>query len=82
MKTQKQIDDLKIKYQELYEIAANYVVTYNLKIDDIFKVKEDLRITCTNLNKTPIYLLVTDGDLFKKTGSIIGDWELVYIQSF
>lgn len=82
MKPQYEIKRLIEKHDEFYEYAKDYVHTYGLTVEDLFRVNDELRITCKNRNNQPVYLKVKNEELFKKIGSITKAWEPVYIKTF
>ncbi|WP_314067513.1 hypothetical protein [uncultured Vagococcus sp.] len=82
MKTRNEIKKLIEKHKDFYEHAKDYVHTYGLMVEDLFRVNDELRVTCKNLDNQPVYLKVENEELFKKVGSITKDWESVHIKTF
>lgn len=82
MKPKHEIEKLIEKHRELYDYAEKYIHTCGLKVHDIFRVNDELMVTCENISKQPVYLKVENQELFKKIGSITKDWQHVFNQTF
>ncbi len=82
MKPQHEINKLIEKHQEFYVFAKKYIETCGLRVGDLYRVKDDLMITCENINKQKVYLKVENQELYSKIGSILEEWKPVYNQAF